>query len=919
MSLHGHSMSGKAGASRFLGLCASALFVATLAACGGGNDGAPGAQGPAGPPGIPGTPGQNAGDKIDLATLTPEQWAASKFVVAVSKVTVASAPVVEFTIKDSTGKPVNGLDKFTSKSATATVASYPNISFALAKYVAGVNSSPSRWVSYIVTTVPTTTTAAAATRPTTDNTGTLVATGDGAYRYTFYRDVTAIKSQIDALTFTGNNVKADLDDLTWEPTLPHRLTIQFSGAARGTGSNTADAVTTTAAVNLESPVNAIYNFVPSTGAAIANADLKRQLVSVDNCNQCHEKLAFHGGNRIDTEYCVVCHTSQRGYGYANTASTNAKFPALKETASVNSITGITSYSYSRVDGVANSYKYDGVAVGQMPQMIHKIHNGKELVKDNYNYANVVFNNKGYSMLGGGQKMCTVCHDSAKAVNANDYLKPTRAGCSSCHDGINFATGGGSTLADKAAVVYSTDVLATSGHAPGVNLVQTDDVACSICHTPDNIKVYHRTENKTTHNPVVAPGLANFTYEIKSAAVNATTNDLTIEFRILKDGSAVSLVPAAASVSNPLTGFTGSPSFLLAFAASQDGITTPADYNNLGNGQAAAQPRSVSIAALLSTNNAANGALTASSTAGYYVATIKGSGAWAMPAGAKMRAVALQGYFTQAADASLGLPATARHTVSVIKAVTGDAARRTVVDSAKCANCHEWFEGHGGNRVYEVQVCATCHVPGLTSSGRGIADATLATWNFDIASTKIVTDWGFNKTATNAALAFPAVTNNLKDMIHGIHAGRERVSPFQTARDRTPSVIQLLDFRRMDFPGVLSNCTGCHVTSTSATTTFNTVPVNSLLSTYESVNAAYLATPSPANAKASRTSANVSDKVTTPFTASCVSCHDAPPAKSHMTLNGGLIESARSAAVGVVEACAVCHGPGKGHDAAVVHK
>ena len=119
MSLHGHSMSGKAGASRFLGLCASALFVATLAACGGGNDGAPGAQGPAGPPGIPGTPGQNAGDKIDLATLTPEQWAASKFVVAVSKVTVASAPVVEFTIKDSAGKPVNGLDKFTAKSATA--------------------------------------------------------------------------------------------------------------------------------------------------------------------------------------------------------------------------------------------------------------------------------------------------------------------------------------------------------------------------------------------------------------------------------------------------------------------------------------------------------------------------------------------------------------------------------------------------------------------------------------------------------------------------------------------------------------------------------------------------------------------------------------------------------------------------------
>ena len=39
------------------------------------------------------------------------------------------------------------------------------------------------------------------------------------------------------------------------------------------------------------------------------------------------------------------------------------------------------------------------------------------------------------------------------------------------------------------------------------------------------------------------------------------------------------------------------------------------------------------------------------------------------------------------------------------------------------------------------------------------------------------------------------------MIHGIHAGRDRVTPFQDARDRTAWRIQLLDFRRMDFPGI----------------------------------------------------------------------------------------------------------------------
>jgi hypothetical protein len=93
-------------------------------------------------------------------------------------------------------------------------------------------------VSYIVTTVPTTTTAAAPTRPSTDNTGTLVDNRDGSYVYTFYRDITQIKTQVDGMTVTGVNDKADLGDLTYEPTLVHRLTIQLSGSAPGTGTNT---------------------------------------------------------------------------------------------------------------------------------------------------------------------------------------------------------------------------------------------------------------------------------------------------------------------------------------------------------------------------------------------------------------------------------------------------------------------------------------------------------------------------------------------------------------------------------------------------------------------------------------------------------------------------------------------------------
>ena len=44
------------------------------------------------------------------------------------------------------------------------------------------------------------------------------------------------------MTVTGANNKADLGDLTYEPNLVHRLTIQISGNAPGTGTNTPNGV-----------------------------------------------------------------------------------------------------------------------------------------------------------------------------------------------------------------------------------------------------------------------------------------------------------------------------------------------------------------------------------------------------------------------------------------------------------------------------------------------------------------------------------------------------------------------------------------------------------------------------------------------------------------------------------------------------
>jgi OmcA/MtrC family decaheme c-type cytochrome len=878
--------------------------------------------------------------------MTPEEWEASQFSATVKSVAIASPPVVTFSVVDNQGRPVEGLDKLKAQTSSTALPSYPNLAFAMAKLMPRTDSKPASWVSYVVSTLTynaetKTVTVTGATRPSTDNNGTLEAvTGEaGSYKYTFYRDVPGTKAVVDGFTYSGNNRKEDLGDLTWQPTLPHRLTIQIGGAAPGTGSNTPNGVTVAPAVNMANPVNVTYDFTPSTGEPLTADKLTREDVSIDNCNVCHQKLAFHGGSaRVEVRYCVVCHTDQRAYGRAKATSTATasaiSFPALKETATVNPVTGITSYSYT-----PDTYIADGEVAGNFVTMIHKIHQGHTLVKQNYHYAGLAFNNKGFSKLGEGQKMCTTCHGGAEATTADNFSKiPTRASCGACHDGIKWDTGTGSTLGDKMGVVYAGDPLVSTGHRGGAAL---DDSSCSQCHTSDGIKISHRTENITKNNPTIDSGLASFEYEIKDVTVNSA-NDVIIEFGIYKwvspddksKKALVTLVDPAPGVTNPLTGFTGGPSFLLPYAVSQDGITTPSDFNNVGPGRTSAQPRSVSIANCLNTNNAANCTLVPSTTnTGYYTATIKGSGAWSFPAAAattKMRAVALQGYFTQvtppATTAGIG-----RHAISVMKGVKGDTERRKIVDPEKCAGCHEWFEGHGGNRVYETQVCTACHVPGLATSGRGIPDSTLNTFKFSIAEEKILKDWGFDKTLVNAALKFPVVTNNLKDMIHGLHAGRDRVTPIQIARDATSrGVINLIDLRRMDFPGKLNNCESCHVTATGTTTTYNVIPSGALSSTYESIDATYAAaiqtqTATPAMAKASLAQPNATDTVTTPWAGSCVSCHDGSPARAHIAINGGQLFVTRSAALPAgraledVESCAVCHGPGRDFDTAKVHK
>jgi hypothetical protein len=132
--------------------------------------------------------------------------------------------------------------------------------------------------------------------------------GDSTYENTFNRNIMKTKAVLDAYKYNAgkNETKADLGDATYAPTLTHRLTIQFSGDARGTGSNTSDGVTLATAGTMEKPGNLLYGFISVTGKPVTEKNTQREVVAVQNCHSCHtgsHPSTAAPGSRLRTVSC----------------------------------------------------------------------------------------------------------------------------------------------------------------------------------------------------------------------------------------------------------------------------------------------------------------------------------------------------------------------------------------------------------------------------------------------------------------------------------------------------------------------------------------------------------------------------------------------------------------------------------------
>ena len=756
----------------------------------------------------------------------------------VSAVTINSPPKVNFTVF-SDGKVKTGLV-------------IGDVRFAIAKLVPGVNNNPDEWVNYI--SVSRTAVAglgsggnatprATARQATTDSkkslqelelageTGQLIYNPDGYYTYSFKTDITKI---------------AETNGVVYEPTKTHRVAIQLSYKN---------------AANETVLVNPYFDFtivdgksVPATGAST------RVMANVASCNGCHEKLALHGGGRVDTQYCVMCHN-----------------PSTVDPESGNNL--------------------------NMATMVHKIHSGKllksRLAAGGEDYKIWGYGNKeyDYSRVGFPQDLrnCTTCHsaDTTKTKNPtpqgdNWKTRVSKEACLTCH-----ASGAGSIWRDgvttNGVVVGSHTVFAGSLVGTGSPATAMTNKQCANCHV-GNISSEQVHWNQNEENS------AKYKMNIESATYNATTRKVTVKYSLTDPtnaNAAYNLVTSdCANTTTPtcsnITKF-GNVRLWLAYpnmVGQQASVTEFTSFNN-GGGSAAAF-------AYQGLNDGANR---------YAIDIPVPADTGTAIAGGTARVITVGQVKEAKLDVKSRLPTspaalvnTAIHHTHKDVLLSGAALqpRRVIVSNEKCNVCHSLLGTTSGSNTLEnafhrgerdtVESCVLCHDANRMSSG------------------KMTNGLDLNE------------SRQFKTLIHGIHGNSKRTYPYSPGNavvaafnmDGTrvgggASLASKNYAAEVSWPGVGVNCNACHVNNSykSDQGTLGTV----------------------IKKDTGVTDPN-GWKVISPKASSCTSCHNSSAAIGHVTTFGGSAfgDKTQLQISGLPrETCDDCHSSGGFKGVDIVHK
>lgn len=246
-------------------------------------------------------------------------------------------------------------------------------------------------------------------------------------------------------------------------------------------------------------------------------------------------------------------------------------------------------------------------------------------------------------------------------------------------------------------------------------------------------------------------------------------------------------------------------------------------------------------------------------------------------------VALDGYVQPTGEARV-----AAFTPVMTFAVTGTVAdRREVVSNDKCNGCHYDLGAHGGGRK-NVKFCVMCHNPDNPGDERA-------------------------PRVEGASVYVQSV--DFRRMIHKIHAGAVLSEPyilggFPAASTSNPQGTPVNFTEEVHYPRAANDCLACHIDGTQELPLANAMH---LRPTIEEERTCDEPLADDADSYCGNGFFNVTSTVEIqPVTSACTSCHDTADAMAHA------MGAVTVTPMGVVETCAVCHGPGREFDAAKFH-
>lgn len=662
-------------------------MLAAIAGCGGGGGGATAPVLPA---------NQVIASASAIASNDTANNSSASFTVlqnaGVPAVTINSPPKVNFTVF--------------SDGAVKTGLTITNVSFAIAKLVPSVNGELEQWVNYIYRKetatagvgpngIPALATAMQATTDGKQTDATLLANQlvynpDGYYTYTFKTDI---------------KDTAQTNGVVFEPNRTHRIAVQLSYK---------NAAGETVLVNpyMDFTIDANGQSVPVTDPAKT-----RKMTDVSSCNGCHEKLALHGGGRVDTQYCVMCHN-----------------PGTTDANSGNVLT--------------------------MSTMVHKIHAGRLLYSrlaaggEDYTIWGYKDAKHSYAEVGFPQDLrnCTACHSGANSNTAqgdNWKTEASKGACLACHVS---KVGSSWEISHKP---YAVSFLKN----PSAQAIDLKDGFCAGCHSPGaNISPERVHWNQNEENA------ANYKMNIESVAYDTATRAVTVKYFLsnpMSNNAAYNLVTsdctgAGATLACADTTKFGNLRFYLAYqnmVGQNTGVTEFSAYNNGGSG--------ANAFAYKGTNDGAN----------HYTVTIAVPANSATSFAAGTARVVSIGQIKEpklevksatdprpAAVPAAVVNVVVQHTFKDVALSGTLTPRREIVSNNKCNVCHGALGAtSGSNTLAEafhsgarntVEACVVCHDANKVST-----------------STFMTNGSGFNE------------SYQFKRMIHGIHGNSKRTYPF----------------------------------------------------------------------------------------------------------------------------------------------